>query len=39
MNFDVMPELKWGIGYPWAMLLMVLSAAMPFLYFKKRGWL
>lgn len=39
MNFDVMPELKWGIGYPWAMLLMILSAAMPFLYFKKRGWL
>ncbi|MBL0371993.1 magnesium transporter CorA family protein [Rhizobium sp. KVB221] len=39
MNFDIMPELKWGIGYPWAMLLMVLSAAMPFLYFKKRGWL
>lgn len=39
MNFDVMPELKWGIGYPWAMLLMVLSAAMPFLYFKRRGWL
>ena len=39
MNFDVMPELKWGAGYPWAILLMVLSAALPFLYFKRRGWL
>lgn len=39
MNFDIMPELKWGIGYPGAILLMILSAAMPFLYFKKRGWL
>jgi len=37
--FDVMPELKWGAGYPWAILLMVLSAALPFLYFKRRGWL
>jgi magnesium transporter len=39
MNFDIMPELKWGVGYPWAILLMFLSAAMPFLYFKRRGWL
>jgi magnesium transporter len=39
MNFDTMPELKWAVGYPWAILLMLLSAVMPFLYFKKRGWL
>jgi magnesium transporter len=39
MNFDFMPELKWAVGYPWALVLMVLSAAMPFLYFKRRGWL
>lgn len=39
MNFEIMPELKWGAGYPWAILLMVLSAALPFLYFKRRGWL
>lgn len=39
MNFDIMPELKWSLGYPWAILLMFLSAAMPFLYFKRRGWL
>jgi magnesium transporter len=39
MNFDVMPELKWGFGYPLAVLLMVISAALPFIYFKRKGWL
>ncbi|ATN33659.1 magnesium transporter [Rhizobium sp. ACO-34A] len=39
MNFESMPELHWDIGYPWAMMLMVASAALPFLYFKRRGWL
>jgi hypothetical protein len=39
VNFDVMPELQWQIGYPFAIGLMVLSAVMPFLYFKRRGWL
>ena len=39
MNFDIMPELKWSFGYPLAVLLMVISAALPFLYFKRKGWL
>ncbi len=39
MNFEYMPELKWLAGYPWALGLMVLSAILPFLYFKRRGWL
>lgn len=39
MNFESMPELRWDIGYPWAIMLMVASAALPFLYFKRRGWL
>jgi magnesium transporter len=39
MNFDFMPELKWDLGYPLAIGLMVLSAALPYLYFKRRGWL
>ncbi len=39
MNFDFMPELKWHYGYPLALLLMVLSAVVPMLYFRKRGWL
>ena len=39
MNFDRMPELNWALGYPWALGLMVLSAILPYLYFKRRGWL
>jgi len=39
MNFDVMPELHWTFGYPWALGLMAASAIIPYLYFKRRGWL
>ncbi len=39
MNFDFLPELKWQYGYPIALLMMVASAIMPYLYFKRRGWL
>lgn len=39
MNFDAMPELKWAWGYPMALALMVVSAALPFYWFKRRGWL
>ena len=39
MNFDYMPELKWLGCYPWAIGLMALSAVLPYLYFKRRGWL
>ncbi|MFH5923226.1 magnesium transporter CorA family protein [Roseomonas xinghualingensis] len=39
MNFEYMPELKWTLGYPWALLLMVVSAVLPIVYFKRKGWL
>ena len=39
MNFEHMPELEWYIGYPFALLLMVLSALLPYLYFRRRGWM
>jgi magnesium transporter len=39
MNFNVMPELRWEFGYPFAIGVMVLSALVPFWYFKRRGWL
>jgi magnesium transporter len=39
MNFEVMPELKWVLGYPFALVLMVVSAVLPYLYFKRKGWL
>ena len=39
MNFHFMPELSWPFGYPLAIALMLGSAALPYLYFKRRGWL
>jgi magnesium transporter len=39
MNFAEMPELGWIWGYPFALLLMVLSAVVSFGFFKSRGWL
>ncbi|CEP35451.1 magnesium and cobalt transport protein CorA [Vreelandella sulfidaeris] len=39
MNFDYMPELKWLLGYPWALGLMVMSGIAPYWYFKRKGWL
>ena len=39
MNFDFMPELKWALGYPLAVAIMMASAILPFAYFKRRGWL
>jgi magnesium transporter len=39
MNFRHMPELDWIWGYPMAIGLMILSAILPFLYFKQKGWL
>ncbi len=39
MNFAFMPELNWTYGYPMAIGLMVISALVPMVYFRKRGWL
>jgi magnesium transporter len=39
MNFKVMPELDWAAGYPWAIALMAVSAAIPLVYFRRKGWL
>ncbi|WP_313070616.1 magnesium/cobalt transporter CorA [Melaminivora sp.] len=39
MNFRFMPEVEWQYGYFYAILLMVASAVVPMLYFRKRGWL
>ncbi|OZB17786.1 MAG: magnesium transporter [Hyphomonas sp. 34-62-18] len=39
MNFEFMPELNWTFGYPLAIGLMVLSAILPYAFFKRRGWL
>jgi magnesium transporter len=39
MNFKHMPELEWQYGYPLALLLMVLSAIVPYYFFKWKKWL
>jgi magnesium transporter len=39
MNFQFMPELRWLLGYPMALVLMIGSAVLPYLWFKRRGWL
>src|ERR1700741_2521116 len=39
MNFHNMPELDWVWGYPIAIALILISGALPYLYFKRRDWL
>lgn len=39
MNFQFMPELSHRFGYPFAIGLMIVSAILPYLYFKRKGWL
>jgi magnesium transporter len=39
MNFQDMPELHSSFGYPMALVLMVLSAILPYYWFKRKGWL
>ena len=40
MNFQVgFPEIHWQYGYPFSLALMVISVAVPFWVFYKKGWL
>jgi len=40
MNFHKgMIELEWEFGYPFALILMVLAAVLPIVYFKWKKWL
>jgi magnesium transporter len=39
MNFRHMPELDWAWGYQYGLVLIALSAILPLLWFKLRGWL
>jgi len=39
MNFRFMPELNESWGYPVALVAMVVSAILPLLLFRKKGWL
>jgi len=39
MNFEHMPELRSTIGYPLAITVMLISSAIPLIYFRKKGWM
>ena len=39
MNFKNMPELEWAHGYPMALGLMFISGLLPYIYFRRKGWL
>ena len=39
MNFRHMPELDWTFGYPFALILMLCSAVLPYTFFKWKKWL
>jgi magnesium transporter len=39
MNFKVMPELEWTHGYPLALLMMLLAAVGPYVFFTWKKWL
>lgn len=38
MNFN-MPELQWKHGYLFAIVLMIITVAAPFIFFWRKGWL
>ncbi|WP_406030362.1 magnesium/cobalt transporter CorA [Succinivibrio sp.] len=39
MNFKFMPEIEWYYGYPVSIGMMILSAAITYFFFRKKGWL
>jgi magnesium transporter len=39
MNFGDMPELRWHLGYPMALGLMLLSSLIVYVISKRAGWL
>ena len=39
MNFDHMPELDWKLGYPFALVLMVMFSVSLYFIFKRRRWI
>jgi magnesium transporter len=39
MNFSIIPFSDWTYGFELAFAMMVLSAVLPYWYFKRKGWL
>ncbi len=38
MNFEHMPELKWAYGYEFGLAFILVSALIPLIWFKVKGW-
>jgi magnesium transporter len=38
MNFKNMPEYNWSFGYQWGLAVIVLSAVIPLVWFRIKGW-
>jgi magnesium transporter len=38
MNFDLMPELRWTLGYPFALVLMAAAAGGAIWFFRSHDW-
>ena len=38
MNFDLMPELRWPLGYPLALVVMATAVVISVTYFRRKGW-
>ncbi|HEX5895210.1 MAG TPA: magnesium/cobalt transporter CorA [Thermoleophilaceae bacterium] len=39
MNFEHMPELRWELGYPGVVFVMLAICSMLYRYFRRSGWL
>lgn len=39
MNFENMPELKWQLGYLGALLVIIITTFILYLYLKRKGWM
>ncbi|MCQ0986619.1 magnesium transporter CorA family protein [Jiella marina] len=39
MNFQHIPELGWELGYPYALIVMIVSAVVPLAFFRYKNWL
>ena len=39
MNFKYIPEYDWSWGYPYGLGVIALSAILPLVIFKLRGWI
>jgi magnesium transporter len=39
MNFKGMPELEWAWGYPYSLVLILLTTLIPLAIFRWRGWI